>query len=43
MDTIGFLASGTVQLYDAGAHAHYQSLVLVVNMATALEECVTEE
>jgi hypothetical protein len=27
----------------AGAHAHVQRLVSVVNMATVLEECTTEE
>jgi hypothetical protein len=39
------LGSSTVHLHDslADAHAHVQSLVSVVKMATVLEGCITKE
>jgi hypothetical protein len=33
----------TLQVADAHAHAHVQRLVLIVTMATAIEEYITEE
>jgi hypothetical protein len=49
MDVIGFprisltAQSNFMTVYVADAHAHVQTLVSVVKMATVLEECVTEE
>jgi hypothetical protein len=50
MDVIGFLCvslgSSTIQLHDSlgnRGHAHVQRLVLVVKMATVLDECSTED
>jgi hypothetical protein len=45
MDVIGFLcvSLGSSTVYIADAHAHGQRLVLVVKMATVVEECTTED
>jgi hypothetical protein len=40
------LGSSRVQLHNSlveDAHAHFQSLVSVVKMATVFEECITEK